>query len=401
MVAETTSGGSVFDVGTIFSIENSDVMRAIFRHKVFSDLSKPEKVAELLDELETGIGGVRLPKGWLSHPGIERARREGLRTHHEGMVDAVSGEVVTGEFPAQPSTYNVVRRFQIIKPEQVKLPRGWAYDYAPYRGQDGFVVPLEYIVRLGITSGSSVFKKYLRMGDTERVAFAEALGVGSELKAWEYFEEPIFDLTTKYEPEDRNLDTQEALLISTLTGERFSESILTVILCTMYVAKLMGDMGLRLWDIKWELAISGEDLYVVDTIDTDSLRATYTIADGGNRYIAHFNKQAMRDYYRIMHSDWLSAVNEAKEAAKQDGRPFTEILAEGQARGDYAGTPEPAAEFMALQARKMGVLSDYLMARADAAQTQDAVATLAGEELAYYRESGNFEAYCGLNQMPE
>jgi hypothetical protein len=157
---------------------------------------------------------------------------------------------------------------------------------------------------------------------------------------------------------------------------------------------------LRLWDIKWELATLGDDLFVVDTIDTDSLRATYTIADGGSEYIAHFNKQAMRDYYRIMHSEWLGAVNEAKEAAKQDGRPFTAILAEGQARGDYAGTPEPASEFMALQARKMGLLSDYLLERANAEQTREGVAALAKEELAYYRESGNFEVYCGLNQMP-
>ena len=39
MVTETTAGGSVFDVGTIFSIEGSDVARAVFRHVLYSNLS--------------------------------------------------------------------------------------------------------------------------------------------------------------------------------------------------------------------------------------------------------------------------------------------------------------------------------------------------------------------------
>ena len=53
MVTETTAGGSVFDVGTIFSIEGSDVARAVFRHVLYSNLSKPEtweEVKELTGE---------------------------------------------------------------------------------------------------------------------------------------------------------------------------------------------------------------------------------------------------------------------------------------------------------------------------------------------------------------
>jgi hypothetical protein len=42
LVSETTSGGSVFDVGTIFNIEGSDIGRASFRHLVFQELQKPD-----------------------------------------------------------------------------------------------------------------------------------------------------------------------------------------------------------------------------------------------------------------------------------------------------------------------------------------------------------------------
>jgi len=38
IISETTAGGSVFDVGTIFNIEGSDTGRAAFRHLVFQEL---------------------------------------------------------------------------------------------------------------------------------------------------------------------------------------------------------------------------------------------------------------------------------------------------------------------------------------------------------------------------
>ncbi len=397
MACETTAGGSVFDVGTIFSIENSDLTRSIFRHRVFTDLEKAETIAGLVSWLKSGDAVTSLPAEWLESECIRRATREGIRTHHIGMVDAVSGEVAAEEFPRHPSTFNVVKKFQIIKPEARQLPLGWVYDYEPYKNQDGFVVPLEYIVRLGITSGSSVYRKYLRMAPAEQQAYARRLGVGDELKAWEFFERPIYDLTTKYEPEDRNLENQEALLISTLSGERFAESVLTAILCTTYVAKLLQGLGLRLWDIKWEMARAGDALYLVDTIDTDSLRATYTVEEGDGRFITHFNKQSMRDYYKIAEAEWFAGVNTAKELSGKGGGPFTEILEQGQARGDYPATPDVDPAFLGLQTRKMDLIAKYLTG--EEASPRGELEGLAREELEYYRGGGNFEKYCEMNQI--
>ena len=56
MVTETTAGGSVFDVGTIFSIEGSDVARAVFRHVLYTNLSKPETWIEVKDAVQNAEG---------------------------------------------------------------------------------------------------------------------------------------------------------------------------------------------------------------------------------------------------------------------------------------------------------------------------------------------------------
>ena len=53
LISETTNGGSVFDVGTIFSIAGSDVARASFRHFVYQELHKPsawQDIAEYLTQ---------------------------------------------------------------------------------------------------------------------------------------------------------------------------------------------------------------------------------------------------------------------------------------------------------------------------------------------------------------
>lgn len=399
MLCETTSGGSAFDVGTIFRIENSDLTRAIFRHRVFTDLENPDCVAELVDELKSGRGEMKLLAEWLDQPWVKRVRREGIRTHHVGMVDAETGAVTSGAFPEHPSTFNAVKRFQIIKPEHVKLPYGWAYDYTPYQGQDRFVIPLEFIVRLGVTSNSSIYRKYLKLGAAERAEYAKSLGAGRGLRAWEYFPTPIYDLTTKYEPEDRNLNNQEALIISTLTGAQFNENVLTAILCTAHVAKLLSGTGLRLWDIKWEFARAEGSLYVVDTIDTDSLRATFTVEEGEDRFITHFNKQSIRDFYRIEHAAWLNGVNEAKALASGGGEPFTAILAAGQAEGKYPATPEIEGRFLQLQTRKMELIADFLLGETSSADARKAVEELAGEELEYYRNGTHFEEFKKVNRI--
>ena len=338
MVCETTAVGSVFDVGAIFSIEGSDTSRAVFRHVLYTKLGTPEVWQKVAETLKSDAALDDAQRAELLGGLLERYCETGAKTHHVGMLDAKTGAVASGSLPENESTYNVVRRYDVKKPPLVKLLGHPLYDYAQFPGMDKYVVPLEVIVRFGLTSGSSVYKEYLKLGsDAQKKAFQQELGVDGELEAWQYLRQPIVDFTSKFEPEDRSVTKQEAMLMSGLQADQFVDLGKLAVLGAWVVRNMVEEMGLRLWDLKWEFARDGEDLVFVDTIDTDSIRATGEAERGGRKFAIHFNKQAMRDYYQIAHPEWIEGINEAKGKARASGTPFVEIL---RARSGVGGVCE-------------------------------------------------------------
>lgn len=388
MVTRTTSRGSVFDVGALFEIAGHDVNRALFRHVLYSRLGDPvvwrrvKAAIEAAPELDPDY------RAELLGPLLERCCERGARTHHEGMLDAVTGEVVRAGVPANPSACNLVRKYQILKPERTRFLGAPLFDYAKFPHVDRFVVPLEYIVRFGITSASSVYKKYLAMEAKARTAFERELGATRPLEAWQYLERPISDFTSKFEPEDRMVSKQEALAMCGLTGAQFAESGVLAVLGAWAVRDLVEELGLKMWDLKWEFAKDGAELVFVDTIDTDSIRATMTLEHGGQRFAVHYNKQAMRDYFNLLHRDWIADIAEAKLLGQKEGVAFTEILKAGQAEGRYAATPSVDPAFLGLQERKMAAIRDYLTGTADGPGVRTVLEAAGREELAFYEGRG-------------
>jgi phosphoribosylaminoimidazole-succinocarboxamide synthase len=387
LISETSAGGSVFDVGTIFNIEGSDIGRAGFRHLVFQELGNP-------DAWRT-ISPVKDETGQLDRV-LSVFREKGAPTHHVGMVERETGKVFSKGFPSKLSNLTLIRKFTIEKPELKKV-LGWHfYDYKEYHSIDRNVVPLEYIVRLGITSGSSILRKYSALSDANKKAYLNELGV-DDLKPWHRFETPLVDLTTKYEPEDRNISRQEAALISGLDGEAFSRSLVMAVLGAQLLQQIFSRMGLNLWDLKWEIARDGDDLVFVDTIDTDSVRVTFNLEQDGKTWFVHFNKQAMRDYYRIMCSDWLNAVNTCKKEAAQSGRAFTEILSEGQKNGKYPANPDIDKRFLDIQKAKFEMIQGFIKDQdQDLSEEAEKIAV---SEIEYYSSSGKLEEYEKLNAV--
>jgi phosphoribosylaminoimidazole-succinocarboxamide synthase len=396
LISETSAGGSVFDVGTIFNIEGSDIGRASFRHLVFQELQNPDAWSDLSRQISKAGSLVQKDDSGLVENILSGFCENGAPTHHAGMVDRDSGDVYSKGFPEKLSNLTLIKKYNIIKPELTKV-LGWHfYDYKKYHGQDGNVIPLEYIVRLGVTSGSSILKKFNRLSDSDKSAYLNELGVDA-LNPWTRFDPPIVDLTTKYEPEDRNISRQEAALISSLDGETFSRSLVMAALGAYLLQQIFSKMSLFLWDLKWELARDGNDLVFVDTIDTDSVRVTYNISRDNKTYFVHFNKQAMRDYYKIMHGDWLSAVNDAKKKAAQSGRPFTEILSEGQQKNEYAKTPDVDKRFLDIQTAKFNMIQSFVKNKEQALTTE--ADRIAQEELDYYLSSNKKKEYEALNSI--
>tara|TARA_R110002096_G_scaffold403766_3_gene601339 strand:+ start:44912 stop:46210 length:1299 start_codon:yes stop_codon:yes gene_type:complete len=399
MVTETTSAGSVFDVGSIFEVPGSDVARAVFRHALYSRMGEAgfwQEVAGSIAENETLSPAYRAE---LSDGLLPELCQNGARTHHGGMIDAESGNVVTSGVPETPSRFNVVERYEIRKPSEVEVLGSWLYDYSGFPGRDRFVVPLEYIVRFGITGASSVYRKYLRLSDDQKKSFESELGVTKPLQAWQMLDRPISDCTTKFEPEDRSLSKQEALTLCGLNGEQYARSIKLAVLGACAVKHLLQNLGLLLWDIKWEFAKNGNDLVFVDTIDTDSLRATRTFNVDGQELVVHFNKQSIRDYYRIMHSQWLDGVNHAKQLAKSGGIPFTELLRKGQQEGQYPATPTVSDEFLSIQTSKIASIQSYMTGATGGDETSAALETAGNEEIRFYKSQGLIGEFAKLNRI--
>ncbi|MCP4849308.1 MAG: hypothetical protein GY899_15315 [Verrucomicrobiaceae bacterium] len=399
MVTETTAGGSVFDVGTIFSIQGSDVARAVFRHVLYSGLAKSETWREVREAVESSGDLDDSMREMLLEGAIDKLTEHGAMTHHCGMVDAQSGEVKHEGLPENESAFNIVRRYKIEKPELSSFLKHSVYDYSKFRNLDKNVVPLECIVRFGITSGSSVFRKYLKLPDAQRRSFERELGSDGELQAWQYLATPIVDFTSKYEPEDRAVTKQEALNMSGLDAGAFNEMGKLAILGGWAVRVLVEKMGLQLWDLKWEFARDGDDLVFVDTIDTDSFRATSILNDGEDRFVIHYNKQAMRDYYRIAHGEWLAAVGEAKKDARAAGTAFVDLLRARQESGEVPEDPQVDSDFLSIQVEKMNLIKDCILQHRDGSAVAQALEDCGKREVDFYTAGSWRDALRELNGL--
>ncbi|MGC2424250.1 MAG: phosphoribosylaminoimidazolesuccinocarboxamide synthase [Nitrospirota bacterium] len=396
MVCETTSGGSVFDVGTIFSIDSSDKCRAAFRHKIFSLITSPDAWKNVRDVLEK-----KLNKKYFEYLSdvLNDFVEHGAKTHHLGMIDAESGKIFKKTFPKQISNYILVKRYQVHKPARLEHASNNLWDYHAQHVSSNFVIPLENIVRFGVTPGSSIFTKFKSLNADDQKKYLKELGLKKEMKAWQIFDNPIIDFTTKYEPEDRSLSLQEALYISGIDGETFLRLAKQIILGSFLVKEFFEKLSLFLWDIKWELATDGKDLVFVDTIDTDSIRVSSKIRYKGSFYQVHFNKQSMRDYYKIIHPDWYAAINESKALAKTANKSFHRHLSEGQRKGKYPQTPEVEKDFLEIQKEKFEVLLSYILEKKSADIAKKELNKIGKEEILFYEKKKVFQQYCSLQKI--
>ena len=84
MVCETTAVGSVFDVGAIFSIDGSDLGRAVFRHVLYTRLGKPQVWQDVAKRLESEVGLDATQRDELCSGLLQRYCESGAKTHHLG-----------------------------------------------------------------------------------------------------------------------------------------------------------------------------------------------------------------------------------------------------------------------------------------------------------------------------
>ncbi len=180
-----------------------------------------------------------------------------------------------------------VEKFEKYMP--TKVENKWIY--SGYNNHPtNSLVPLEVIFRLGAPKGSSYLKRNKDVSEGDK------------------FNSPIIEFSTKLEPQDRALTNLEAIQIAGLSEFEFKNLTDLTALIALNLEKLIANLGLELWDGKFEFSFSGEyphrSFKIVDSIGLDELRIT--IADN-----FPLSKEFARQCY--INSEWYKEITFCKK----------------------------------------------------------------------------------------
>ena len=238
---------------------------------------------------------------------FELLEAEGLATHYRGVIpddNAVGGD---GASPVEPRSLSEVedppRTMAIDLARVPDLPHdGREYDYDAYHEAAGsnYVVPLEIVFRNTVPVGSSLRRR------------TEPADHGLDFGTWPdqhvALDEPIVEFSTKYEESDRYLDRDEA---DRIAGDADVEGLVSLAQAVNWtVTDRADERGFRHEDGKIEVVYDDGDLLVADVVGTfDENRFAY---DG-----QALSKEVLRQYHKRTQSEWVAAVDAAKEAAEE------------------------------------------------------------------------------------
>ncbi|MFZ8934147.1 MAG: phosphoribosylaminoimidazolesuccinocarboxamide synthase [Bacteriovoracaceae bacterium] len=235
--------------------------------------------------------------------------KNGVDNHCIGLVDDSNQVLDNG---SQLTRNLAVEPVRIFDPTVQKNENGQLeYIYTDYeKCPTDSLIPLEVIFRFGVPAGSSLLK---RINDPEYLA---SLGVDNTPCEGDRFDFPIIEYSTKLENTDRYITKDNAYKIASLSEVEIKRLEGLVSLLSLRLKDIFKDIGVELWDGKFELAFSKEvdangNRYItlVDSIGPDELRLTY---EG-----VQLSKETIRKRYRG--TEWYKAVEEAKVIADQRG----------------------------------------------------------------------------------
>jgi phosphoribosylaminoimidazole-succinocarboxamide synthase len=227
---------------------------------------------------------------------FELLEAAGIPTHYEGVV--VAGEVSTLDSAASPPREMAIELTQV--PD---LPHdGRTYDYDAYFEAAGrnHLIPLEIVFRNTVPVGSSLRSR------------ADPTEFGLDYEAWPDevvdLPDPVVEFSTKLESSDRYLDRAEA---DRIAGPATVDELETLALeVNDVVTDRADEAGLVHEDGKIETFYYDGEIRVADVVGTfDENRFSY---DG-----QEVSKEVIRQYHKRTQPEWVAAVGDAKERAKE------------------------------------------------------------------------------------
>lgn len=226
---------------------------------------------------------------------FEEIEKRGISTHYRGILE--DDDLKRLHILNEPSNIMEIELVRVMHPDR----KEGKYDYSKFKSLlSNFLIPLEVIYRYALPEGSSVFKR-LKEGTLKPsdIGFQEIPEKGTRL------EKALIDFSTKLEETDRYLSKDEALQLSGLKEEEFSEILNISIMVAEIIRNRLAEAGIDNEDGKFEFAFSGErKIMLVDSVGTpDECRFTYNDIP--------LSKEVARIYYR--NTPWHQEVEVAKK----------------------------------------------------------------------------------------
>jgi phosphoribosylaminoimidazole-succinocarboxamide synthase len=219
-----------------------------------------------------------------------------IDTHYRGVF---AGEDVTDlESVDEPP-----REMAIDLTRVPELPhRGREYDYEAFHAAAGenYLIPLEIVFRNTVPVGSSLRSR----------ATPEDVGLAYDEWPDEAIDipEPVVEFSTKYEESDRYLSREEADHIAGQAAIDDLESLAREV--NNLITQKAADAELHHEDGKIECLYYGGDIRIADVVGTfDENRFSYDDQE--------VSKEVLRQYHKRTQSDWVDAVEQAKQEAQE------------------------------------------------------------------------------------
>jgi len=192
-------------------------------------------------------------------------------------------------FKGESTTIKNGLRVQRVQVPKVTTVDG-DYNYGIYKSRPTqTLVPLEVIFRHGVPPGSSLVKR------NSSVSFGDR------------FKTPYVEFSTKLESKDRYISRDDAIDIAGLNQHEWERLNDYVVLYSLRLKDFFSDLGIELWDGKFEFAFSKDrDFILVDSIGPDELRLT---KDG-----LSLSKEFLREYYED--SCWKASLDSFQKKHK-------------------------------------------------------------------------------------
>lgn len=274
-------------------------------------------------------------------------REHGVPTHYQGLVGADGSPISFAEAAKSKSPiYLAVLPALAARPESYQLLGQKIFYYPPADNKvKRRLISLDVIFHFGLTAADPLADR-LATDDSYR----SALGLTRQPQAGEIFERPVLEFFTKFEPAERRLSVQEALLISGLTPGQFEELVemsYAVALC-LYV--FFASREIELWQGKLAFAVAPDGLILVDSLEPDEMRLVYKDARLSKHFVERFYQG----------SPWQEAIKQAQDKAAASGRPDWQDICRSKLKVEPEPLPAPLKKTLD---HLYGTLTNHIVAR--------------------------------------